>query len=418
MGDELVLRAGQARPFLAVGSAAQLTYVAVELRPAERAAAVRVPLQVCFVLDRSGSMSGEKIVQLQQAVLQALDLLQPGDQAAIVTFAHQPKLALALTAAADRRRIAEAVGGIKAGGGTRMAPAMELGLAQLRQPFSGRKVLLLLTDGQTEHEKECLYWAAEAGRLGIPFTAFGIGSDWNEQLLETIAAQSGGSADYISDAGALQAAFTASVQQAQQTVIEQSHARLRLVNGVVVRAVWHTVPLISQQAVQAAGERDVGFAIGEIAGSGRALLLELLVDGRPAGEYRIGELLVDYDIPALQIRGGRTSLDLVVRFSDDAGQVQQVTPAVMNTVEKVSAFKLQTRALRDIESGDVDAAAQKLKGAVTRLLNQGEVELAATVQREISHLEQSGQLSAAGQKTIRFQGRKTVRLSEDDLPKE
>ncbi len=66
----------------------------------------------------------------------------------------------------------------------------------------------------------------------------------------------------------------------------------------------------------------------------------------------------------------------------------------------------------------MQGATQKLKSAVTRLLSQGELELAQTMQAEIQNLEQSGQLSSEGQKTIKFQGRKTVRLSDMDLPKE
>jgi len=84
----------------------------------------------------------------------------------------------------------------------------------------------------------------------------------------------------------------------------------------------------------------------------------------------------------------------------------------MNIVEKVSAFKLQTRALQDLAAGDVTSATQKLQSAVTRLLNQGEVELAQTMQREIQHLQQTGKLSSEGQKTIKFGVQKTVRLSD------
>ena len=78
----------------------------------------------------------------------------------------------------------------------------------------------------------------------------------------------------------------------------------------------------------------------------------------------------------------------------------------------------QTRALQDLAEGNVSGATQKLQGAVTRLLSQGEVELAQTMQQEINNLQQSGEMTSAGQKTIKFGTRKTVRLSDLDLPKE
>jgi Ca-activated chloride channel family protein len=120
----------------------------------------------------------------------------------------------------------------------------------------------------------------------------------------------------------------------------------------------------------------------------------------------------------LNLQGERTRADVVMTFTADANQAAQVNAPVMNIVEKVSAFKLQTRALQDLQSGDVSGATQKLQSAVTRLLNQGEVDLAQTMQQEISNLQQTGQLSSEGQKTMKFGTRKTVRLSDLDVPEE
>jgi Ca-activated chloride channel homolog len=90
----------------------------------------------------------------------------------------------------------------------------------------------------------------------------------------------------------------------------------------------------------------------------------------------------------------------------------------MNLVEKVSAFKLQTRALDDLERGNVQAATQKLRGALTHLLNQGDTELAATVETEIANLEKGRMMTSEGRKTIRFESGKTVRLSQESGAKD
>jgi Ca-activated chloride channel homolog len=157
--------------------------------------------------------------------------------------------------------------------------------------------------------------------------------------------------------------------------------------------------------------------LGELqTGSGQVLLIEVLVDPRPAGQYRIGQAEVSYDIPAMGLTGEKSRADVLLTFTADQAMAQQVNPPVMNIVEKVSAFKLQTRALQDLASGDVGGATQKLQSAVTRLLSQGEVELAQTMQKEVENLQSSGQLSSEGQKTIKFGTRKTVRLSDLDVP--
>jgi Ca-activated chloride channel family protein len=82
----------------------------------------------------------------------------------------------------------------------------------------------------------------------------------------------------------------------------------------------------------------------------------------------------------------------------------------MNIAERVTAFKLQTRALQDAQAGDNAAATQKLRSAATILLNQGEQDLARTLRLEADNLQRSGEMSSEGSKTIRFKGGKTQRL--------
>jgi Ca-activated chloride channel family protein len=255
--------------------------------------------------------------------------------------------------------------------------------------------------------------------MGVPITALGVGKDWNEDLLIEMANRSGGTADYIARPDEITEYFQNTVQQAQNAAVQNATLNLRLVQGITPRAVWQVLPLINNLGYRPISDRDVTVTLGELEkGQGRTLLVEFLVDPRPVGSYRVGQAELVYDVPALGLTGEKARVDVLLTFTADQAQLQQVNPGVMNIVEKVSAFKLQTRALQDLSQGDVQGATQKLKSAVTRLLSQGELELAQTMQAEIQNLEQSGQLSSEGQKTIKFQGRKTVRLSDMDLPKE
>jgi Ca-activated chloride channel family protein len=75
-------------------------------------------------------------------------------------------------------------------------------------------------------------------------------------------------------------------------------------------------------------------------------------------------------------------------------------------VEKVSAFKLQTRALTEAEAGNIAAATQKLQSAATVLLNMGEDELAQAAEQEILSLKKTGMLTTAGTKKLEYGTRK------------
>jgi Ca-activated chloride channel family protein len=420
MAGEVTLRATLARPFLAATTTPQVVYALIEVQPTEVVAQVRMPVNVCFVLDRSGSMKGEKIERVRQAVSMAVSMLDAQDIASVVIFDHRTEVLIPAGNVTDPRALQDRVGRIRDAGGTKIAPALEKGLQEITRGAAGAiRRLVLLTDGQTENEDDCLRRADDAGRMGVPITALGVGKDWNEDLLIEMANRSSGTADYIAKPGEITEYFQNTVQKAQSAAVQNASLNLRLVQGVTPRAVWQVTPLINNLGYRPISDRDVAVPLGELeTGQGRTLLVELLVDPRAAGTYRVGQAEASYDVPALGRTAEKTRADLMLTFTGDQAQLSQVNPGVMNIVEKVSAFKLQTRALQDLSQGDVQGATQKLKSAVTRLLSQGELELAQTMEAEIKNLEQSGQLSSEGQKTIKFQGRKTVRLSDMDLPKE
>jgi Ca-activated chloride channel family protein len=420
MASEVSLRATLARPFLAASNTAQVAYLLLEVQPSQVVAQVRMPVNVSFVLDRSGSMKGDKIERVRRATHLALDLLDNQDVASVVIFDHRTEVLIPAGPVENLRELQERVARIRDAGGTKIAPAVEKGLREIQKDRGNAiRRLVLLTDGQTENENECLLRAEDAGRIGVPITALGVGNDWNEDLLIEMANRSGGTADYIARPDEITEYFQNTVQRAQNTAIQNATLNLRLVQGVTPRAVWQVIPLINNMGYRPISDRDVSVPLGELeTGQGRTLLIEFLVDPRPVGQYRVGQAEVSYDVPALSLTNAKERVDVLLTFTGDQGQLGQVNPNVMNIVEKVSAFKLQTRALQDLQAGDVSGATQKLKSAVTRLLNQGEVELAQTMQQEVENLEQSGQLSSEGQKTIKFGTRKTVRLSDLDLPKE
>lgn len=420
MAGEIQLRQTLARPYLPATQTPQVAYVLIEIIPTAVTASVQMPVNVAFVLDRSGSMRGNKLRAMKQAVGLALDRLNDNDTVSITIFNHETAVLVPTTPARERRSILRLIEGIRDEGGTKISRAMYAGLMELtRAPQGGLSRLVLLTDGETDKdEADCLRLADEAGANGVPITAFGIGNEWNDRLLTDIGQRSHGEVEHLKRPEEIEDNFQQVIQQAQSAVFQNASATIRLVTGVQPRAAWQVVPLIKNLGYKPAADRAVVVPLEQLEkDSRRVLLIELMVEPKPAGQYRIGQVEIAYDIPLLGLSGQRERTDLMLTVTTDQALTQQLNPQVMNIVEKVTAFKLQTRALDDIEAGNIAGATQKLQGAVTRLLNSGETELAQTVQQEATHLEQGGQLSSEGAKTIRFGSRKTVRLSDLDLPK-
>jgi Ca-activated chloride channel family protein len=177
--------------------------------------------------------------------------------------------------------------------------------------------------------------------------------------------------------------------------------------------VWQVLPMISNLGYRPLSDRDVQVDLGELEkGQPRSLLVELLVGPRPAGSYRLAQAEVSYDVPGLKLTGEKVKADILIEFTADTVKAKVYDADVMNIVEKVTAFKLQTRALEEAKMGNVAGASQKLRAAATRLLEMGEDELAKSALEEAENLEKSGQMSARGTKKLRYETRKlTQRLS-------
>lgn len=422
MAGELNIVSTLSRSTIPVMTVEQLVYCLLELRPGQVPGGAPLPLNLCLVLDRSGSMSGDKIDNLRDATRLVLDMLQPQDYISVIFFNSRHEVAFSsqqITSDGRRAELRSQIAKLKAGGGTNMAPAMEAGIIELRKQMSpgvqGAQVnrLVLLTDGITEKEKRCLEQADQAARVGIPITALGIGNDWNDKLMQEIGTRSSGDSDYISSPEQIRSHFAHAVQQMQSVVIQRANLRVRPALGIEVRSIYRVHPLIGRLDPTRGTDRAASVAVGDLEReNGQTLLVELVVPSRPPGAYRIAQIEVDYDMPQSGLTGQRAGLDVLLNYSNDPSAVPLPEARVMNIVEKVSAFKLQTRALEDVEAGNIPAATRKLQGALTHLLNQGDNELAAIVRNELDNLEKGRAMTPEGRKTIRFESGKTVRLNK------
>jgi Ca-activated chloride channel family protein len=416
MANDVTLTCRLNKASLPVMNTQQLVYVLIEAVPGAAMAQVQMPLNLSLVLDKSGSMQGKKIQNLRQAAKLVVERLGPQDTISIVAFSDRKYLIAESQPVTNKEELKKKIDRIRDGGGTAISGGMGQGLAELDKGLGPDRVsrMLLLTDGQTfGDEKQCLKLGKKAGDGGIVVNALGLGDDWNEDLLDEIAEASGGVADFIDSPDKIVAFFEQAVKSMQDTVVQNAQMVLRLANGVTPRQVWQVLPMISNLGYRPLSDRDVQVTLGELEkGQPRSLLVELLITPRPAGSYRVAQAEVSYDVPGLKLINEKVKADILLDFTADTAKTKQYEPEVMNIVEKVTAFKLQTRALEEAKLGNVAGASQKLRAAATRLLEMGEEELAQSALEEADNLEKSGQMSARGTKKLRYETRKlTQRLS-------
>jgi Ca-activated chloride channel family protein len=175
-------------------------YVLVTVMPPQKPAEAqkRLPRDVVYVIDTSGSMSGPSIRQARQALHLALDRLTPEDRFNIVRFSDKASRLFAAPEPATKAALDRAHGfvdSLEADGGTEMLPALKLALAA-PTPESRLGQIVFLTDGAVGNEDQL--FAFLKARLGATrlFTV-GIGSAPNSYFMTKAAEYGHGTYTYI-----------------------------------------------------------------------------------------------------------------------------------------------------------------------------------------------------------------------------
>ncbi len=407
MADAVTLTCTWGRAPLPVTGAPQVAYLLVEATPVTPPV-VAVPLNFCLVLDHSGSMQGAKLESMKAATRRVIETLTPDDAVAIIIFDDTVQTLVPATLATDRAALLAAVDTIVESGGTAMSLGMQAAQTEL-QKFGGAdrlSYLLALTDGQTWGDEElCRTIARDLGQAGVRITALGLGAEWNEQLLDDLAEATGGNSDYIAEPGQITNFFQRAVRSAQGLAATEARLLLRLVKEATPRAVHRVTPTIANLGYQPIGPSEVAVKLGDLVfGEAGSVVIDMMLPARAAGSFRVAQAELHYT-PLGQTAPQIVKQDLLLTFSADPA-TPAYDPRVMNLVEKVTTFKLQTRALQEAEAGNLAGATQKLRAAATRLLDLGELELAATATQQAEQLEQSGGLSAAAQKELKYATRR------------
>jgi len=404
MPGEVALAHQVGREQMPLADRSQLAYVLVEARPTEVMAQVRMPLNFAFVLDHSGSMrKGAKLKSVKEAVKVVIDHLSPGDYISLVTFSDSAETIIPATPARDPQGMKAAIERIKVGGGTNMGRGMSAGLAELSRwniPNAVKR-MILLTDGRTIGEKKCRQLAREAREAGVVIYPLGIGADWDEDFLNEMGLLSGGAeAEFIRTPEDAMTIFRQQVQSAMDVAVRSAVLTLRLPMGVAPKRATRVLPTIGELDASVLSDRQVVIPLGDLEKHNPpAILIELLVEPRPAGLFRIAQAELAYDVPMLGRAGEKVRDDITVTFRSDAA-LFEANAAVMNFVEKTNAHRLVTRVLDEYRR--TGTATTRLAPNVTRVLD-------AETQAALEQISQGQQIS---QEQVKVIGNKTRKLTQ------
>ncbi len=155
-------------------------------------------LALVLVIDKSGSMSGEKIELAKEAARATSELLGAEDFLGVIGFDAAPDRVVRLASAANRVSISRGIGRLAAGGGTQIFPALDAAYADLLSVRARVKHVILLTDGQTQ-ERGLALLIQNMQVDGITVSTIGLGDDVNRALIEELARLGRGRAYFTVD---------------------------------------------------------------------------------------------------------------------------------------------------------------------------------------------------------------------------
>lgn len=407
------LRAIISHKYLLTDVEEQAFYVLLDVSPAADLPTARLPLNLCLVLDRSTSMQGMRLQQVKEGTRQIIDRLNDDDALGVVVFSDRAEVIFPSQRRIDKAMAKSIASTIQPSGGTEMLQGLVAGLKELEKNRSPESVnhLILLTDGQTYgDEAECLAKAEWAGQNQISLTTMGIGSDWNENLLDQMATVSGGTSVYIDSPRKVVDVFKATIRDLSSVVARELTMSINPATGVTLNELFQVTPHIHRMDVRA--ERAVLGPLGT--GQGKTLLMEFRVHSETTpSKKRLLRLTVDGDVPGQTDRRNWAWVDIFAEFAAKVENNLEIPPAIVTALGKLAIFKMQEKAMTDLEEGRISAATQRLETMATRLLNLGETDLARAALLEAGRLARTGDLSAEGRKKIRY-GTRALSI----LPKE
>ncbi|MHC4837049.1 MAG: vWA domain-containing protein [Planctomycetota bacterium] len=331
----------------------------------------RPPLDLGLVIDRSGSMSGDKIRSVKQAALELLGQLGPRDRVTLVSYSdsvHTHMTAVPVDES-GRARLRQSILDIRDGGRTALGPALFTTLDRMEPLERGPETIahvMLLSDGLANvgetNPAIIAARAAAAFRKGVTVSTLGVGLDYNEDLMTRVADQGGGRYHFIEDGPAVVKVVNDELAGVVATIARNVELIWQPGQGVALSRVFGYP---SEEAPE--GHR---IRIGSLAqGQTREVIVRLAVPSRP--EVALGGFTARWkDVLADGAPRDASASATVATTADAAAAAKtEQTEVTIRVAEVESSAQLEIAA-RATDSGDFDAARDALRNTLGSLRQQ------------------------------------------------
>ncbi len=330
LGQPIMLAGQQQKAYLKIGLTG-LDDGNIQARP---------PINLSIVLDKSGSMQGQKMAQAKDAAVMAIQRLSNNDIVSIVTYDDTVEVVWPATRVTDKNAIIRAIQRIDANGSTALFSGVSKGAGEVRKFLETQMVnrVILLSDGLANvgpsTPQELGQLGMSLGKEGISVTTIGLGLGYNEDLMTDLAGYSDGNHSFAENATDLAQIFDRELENALSVVANGAVITIYCNNGVKpLRVIGREAEIIGQ---------TVKIKIGQLyRAQEKYVLLEVDVSSNDDGSQ---QSIADVDVSYDDIFNGRSEKLVAkanVSFSTSADRVKKNTnnEVMVSTVEQIAVEK-------------------------------------------------------------------------------
>lgn len=403
-GGPVTIKTDLVQDKVLAGSGGQAA-VALTLTAAEIEQPEHVPVRhadLVIVLDRSGSMKGQKINDARLAVLRLIDRLADRDRLALVTYANGPRIHFPLVAmdSEHRQRAKTAVQEIDTGGGTNLGGGLRQGIDILTQiPSTGRqRKVILISDGLANQgitEPVMLAGMASAAvEQNFSISTVGVGYDFNEVLMASIADHGAGRYYFLENPDAFAQVFEKEFTATRNVAATGMEIRIPLGDGLrLVNAGGYPVEVKSGHAVVHPGDL--------LSGQQRKLFLTFQVPTDRERNFEFGKI-------GLKYRHGATPFELHSRedltlacVADEQAVMSSIDQAAWGDQVVQDDFnQLKEEVAEAVRKGEKDEALKQIHAYETRTrainASVGSGKVASNLDKDVRNLQQDVERTFAG----------------------
>jgi len=365
-----------------------------------------VPLNLCLILDHSGSMNGRPLETVKQAAGRLLDRLKPGDRFCAVAFDHKAKVLVPNQIVEDPASIKRQIEKLRPAGGTAIDEGIKLGIEELGK---GKKETIsqafLLTDGENEHgdNNRCLKLAKLAAEYNMTLNSLGFGDNWNQDILEKIADAGGGALAHIQRPEDAVEEFGKLFTRVQSVGLTNAYLLFSLMPKVrlaELKPIAQVAPDTIELPIEQEGDRFM-VRLGDLMKDvERVVLANIYIGQLPEGKQPIGQLQIRYDDPT--VGAGLLSESVVISTNVLPVYQPAINPMVQQHILALAKYRQTQLAETRLQQGDRAGAATMLQTAAKTALQMGDQSAATVLQTSATRLQSGEELSEGDRKKTRI----------------